>query len=293
MALSLKVLPTLEDIALAYEQHVPRIILVLTVTIFLAIIYLLLNWFIKKRLSRNAKNERQLAQVRVFMRLWRYFLVFLIVLIIIFTYTQSLTALGLSAGFIGAALGWALQTPITGIAAWLMVLLKKPFQAGDRIIIDNIQGDVYDITLSHVILEEFGGTASGDERSGRFIMIPTATLWSAKIVNFTLNDEFVLREVPISITYESNIDRAIKMIMEITTRHSKEAFKEKKVKPVVRVELKDSWVDLRAKYYVHVRDSDEISSLISKEFFDASKKVKDVEIAYPHVQVVMPNDGKK
>lgn len=281
-----RLLPTIEDLARMYEIQATRVLYVLTVIIFLIILYQVLTWLLKRRLSRAAANERQMANVRVFLRIWRYAIIFVGALIVVFTYTQSLTALGVSAGFLGAALGWSLQTPITGVAAWLMILIKKPFQPGDRVIIDGIQGDVYDITLTHVFLEEFGGTTTGEERSGRFIMIPTSTLFSAKIINYTLNDEYILKEVPVSITYESNLDRSIELCTKAALKHTKSAVKGKKAAPVVRAEFQDSCIILHVKYFVPVRDATAIASAITTEIHHAIAKTRDVEIAYPHLQLL-------
>lgn len=287
MPVSFSFLPSLEEIGQYYESHVPRFFLVILVLVILLISYFILTYIIRRRLNRLAKTERQIANVRVFLRLWKYFFFFIFILVIIFTYTQSLTALGLSAGFLGAALGWALQTPITGVAAWLMIIIKKPFMAGDRVIIDGIQGDVYDITLSHVYLEEFGGTTSEDERSGRFIMIPTSTLWTAKVVNFTLNDDYVLKEVPVAVTYGSNLDKAIKIAHEAALAHSRQGIKAKGVPPVERIDFLDSAVEIRVKYFVDVRHLAEVATAIRKQIFDKYRKSKDIEIAYPHMQLVM------
>jgi len=89
-------------------------------------------------------------------------------------------------------LGWSLQQPVTGIAAWLMIILKKPFKIGDRVVIAGVTGDVTGITLTHVILNQVGGSIGGEERSGRGILIPNAILFQHMIINYTLDQEYML-----------------------------------------------------------------------------------------------------
>ena len=120
----------------------------------------------------------------------------------------SLKLLGLTAGFFGMMLGWSLQQPVTGIAAWLMIILKKPFKIGDRVIIAGITGDVTGISLTHVILNQVGGSVGGEERSGRGILIPNAILFQHVIINYTLDQEFMLDEVPVRLTFDSDWERA-------------------------------------------------------------------------------------
>jgi len=90
----------------------------------------------------------------------------------------SLKLLDLPEGFFGMMLGWSLQQPVTGIAAWRMILLKKPFKIVDRVIIAGITGDVTGISLTHVILNQVGESVGAEERSGRGILIrqPCCTL---------------------------------------------------------------------------------------------------------------------
>ncbi len=38
-----------------------------------------------------------------------------------------------------------------------MVIIKRPFEIGDRIIIGDVRGDVIDLTLTHIYISEIGG----------------------------------------------------------------------------------------------------------------------------------------
>jgi len=91
--------------------------------------------------------------------IWRVFsIIFLSRLIFIFlAFSRSLTGIGVSAGLLLAALAWALQRSITGIAVWLMIIIKRPFEIGEIIIIGDIKGDVADITLTQIHIKEIGG----------------------------------------------------------------------------------------------------------------------------------------
>ena len=109
-----------------------------------------------------------------FMLTWTFVWVIIIVIFGVISLSGSIQALGISAGFLGMVVGWSLQAPVTGVAAWLMLILKRPFRIGQRVIIAGIKGDVEDITLTHVILNQVGGTVAGEERSGRGILIPNA-----------------------------------------------------------------------------------------------------------------------
>ena len=139
-------------------------ILALLTILVLLITYKLTRKALKSYMQHRAYNE---VNVLNFLAMYRYVFIFIVVVFGAIALSGSMKTLGISAGFLGMMLGWSLQAPVTGIAAWLMIILKRPFKLGDRIIIAGIIGEVTDITLTHIILNQVGGTIGGEEKSGR------------------------------------------------------------------------------------------------------------------------------
>jgi len=264
----------------------PKIIIIVVVFAFLFMVYRLLTKLISRELLHHAKTAKEKANTKIFLRLWKFFFIFMLILILIFTYTESLTALGMSAGFLGVLLGWALQKPITGVAAWLTIITKKPFQVGDRVIIDDVKGDVVDITLSHIHLDEAGGTVSGEEKSGRSIMVPTSTLFEKNFINYTLTDDFILDEVLSSVTFESDIKKARKLCNDAANEILKKTRTNTPKKPYTRIMFAPSSVNIKTRYYTLISDREAVHSEITQLIYDKIAKNKKVEIAYPHTEVV-------
>ena len=255
----------------------------------LVILIIVFNFILsvaKKNLLQRAKTKKQISNVQIFSKIFRYVFFLIIILFAIFTYSGSWTSLGLMVGLLSAALGWALQKPITGIAAWIMVVTRRPFEIGDRIIIGAVRGDVLDVTLTHVYLKEIGGTVPGEENSGRTIMVPNSILFEQNIINYTLQDEYILSEVIVAVTYESNLDKAIKIAKEAATKITKDFIEHVKRKPYIQTSFQPSGIDVHVKYFVPATRVQEISSSITKEIYDRIMKAKRVEIAYPHTEVL-------
>ncbi|MCK4521832.1 MAG: mechanosensitive ion channel family protein, partial [Nanoarchaeota archaeon] len=196
------------------------------------------------------------------------------------------TGLGVTVGLFTAALGWALQKPITGIAGWIMLVVKRPFDIGDRIIIGKVRGDVDDITLTHIYIKEIGGIVSGEENSGRIVMVPNSKLFEQDIINYTLQDEYVLDQVAVTVTYECNLDRAIKIALEAAKKCARDFIKQTGKKPYALTYFEPNGINVRVRYFAPAKHLQEISSAITKEIFDNIRKTKSVEIAYPHTEVV-------
>jgi len=272
------------------ENSIPLIIPIVTTIIIILVVYFAFNYIlniVRDYLLRVAKTKKQISNVEIFSKILRYIFLTLLILIAVFSYAGEWASLGLIAGLLSAALGFALQKPITGIAAWVMIVTKRPFEIGDRVIIGNVKGDVMDITLTHVFVKEIGGTVTGEEPSGRIVMVPNYILFEENITNYTFQHEFVLDQVVTSITYESDLDRAIKICLESAKKITDEFVKKPGDEAHTRISFGASSVDIAVRYRVPAKRRQEISSLITKEIYDRIKKEKGVKIAYPHTEVIL------
>ena len=254
---------------------------------FVFFIFHILLKFIKKALLKQAKTKKQTSNVKIFTQVLQYLFIIILLIFAIFSYTGSWSTLGVGLGLLTAALGFALQKPITGVAAWVMIVVRRPFDIGDRIIIGAVKGDVFDITLTHIYLKEVGGTIhDAEDNSGRTIMVPNSILFEHHIVNYTLEDEYILGQVVISITYESNLDKAMNIIRESAITHTKEFTAATKKHPYLRLSLEASGIDIKARYFVSAKKVQSTATLIIKELYDTFKKHRDIEFAYPHTEII-------
>ncbi len=240
----------------------------------------------KKVKTYLLKKAHKPEIVQNFLFIWRYFWWGLILVFAFITFSGSIAALGVSAAFLGMMLGWSLQAPVTGMAAWLMIILKRPFKLGDRIIISGIIGDVMDITLTHIVLNQVGGTVGGEEKSGRSVLIPNAILFQQIIHNYTYETKYILDEVAIPITHESNFDEAERILLAAAREVTPDIIRATGQEPFVRAEFTDHGVKAILRYYSLATDRQRISSEIVKIVFREFKKSKQVEFCYPHTEVL-------
>ena len=266
-------------------KSIPIILGIVAIAIVLSIFNLIINKA-QKRLLIKAKTKKQISNVQIFSRILKYVAFLFIVLIVIFSYSGSLTGLGLGLGLFSAALGWALQKPITGIAAWIMVVTRRPFEIGDRIILGNVKGDISDITLTHIYLKEIGGLVGGEENSGRIIMVPNSNLFEQNIINYTSQHDDTLDQVFFTIKFSSDLNKAIKLGVDSAENILKN-FKEHGDKPYARTYFQPSGINIHIRYHAPAKQVQEISSNITQEIFKNINKEKDVTFAYPHTEVIL------
>jgi len=241
---------------------------------------------LKKNLLRRAKNKKERSDIEIFSRAIKYLIVLFLIIFGILSYSGSLVSIGLFAGLISASLGFALQRPISGMAAWLMLVVKRPFEIGDRVIIGAVKGDISDISLTHVHIKEIGGTIPSEEISGRTILIPNAKLFEEDIINYTRQDNFILDEVSFPITFNSDIDEAQK-IAEESAKIVLKDYEKNTQKPYSRTYFQPSGVDIFVRYLTLASNRNEISSKITQNIFKKVNKTEKVKFAYFHSEVLL------
>jgi small-conductance mechanosensitive channel len=262
--------------------------------IIVFIVFSIIIRILKKQLLKKVKRKKQVSNVVAFFSLIKFIFIIFLVIIIFIAYYGNWGNIGFIAGLLTIALGWALQKPISSVFAWLIIVTRKPFNTGDRIVISNIIGDVANISMTHIYLEEVGGTIDGDEKSNRSVILPTSIIFEKEVINYNEKDEYILDEVTIAITYESNLDKAEKIFKDAVgkiMKHLWETFQKRiPLESHTRLKCKDSGIDVTVRYYSIVTKRNAISTDITREILKQISNTKDVEIAYPHTQVILPEN---
>lgn len=189
--------------------------------------------------------------------------------------------------FGGMLLGWSLQAPVSGIAAWVLVSIKRPFRPGDRIQFPNLGlvGDVHDTGVMYTMLNQVGGTIGSEEAVGRYILVPNAMLFSQVVINYTVTQEspFMLDEVIVRITFDSNWEAAERILLKAAVDITADIIKTTGVEPYIRSDMYDYGVYLRLRYQTRVKNRPEIAYLINKRIFQELQNTPNVDLAIPYV----------
>ena len=211
---------------------------------------------------------------------WRYVFMFSIGVLVIFLFSDVFGIIGLSLTFIMTLMGWGIRNPIMNLAAWLLVILKKPYRIGDRVILGATIGDVRDISIMYTQLDQVGGTIGGEEKSGRSVMVPNQHLFRWNVINYTRDEKYILDEVIIRLTYRSNITRAEQIMCQQASEVTAEICAETGESPYVRFEFIPSGVVGKLRYRVLAVKRQEISTLIVERISKAFKNEGGIEFAY-------------
>lgn len=115
------------------------------------------------------------------------------------------------AGILVAIVGFAAQQAFSNIISGVFIVIFKPFRVGDKIKVGNQDyGIVEDITLRHTIIRNYQNLR---------IIIPNSVISSEVIINDTIEDEVICRWIDVGISYDSDVDLAIKIIRDVAIAH--------------------------------------------------------------------------
>ncbi|MBB5634821.1 small conductance mechanosensitive channel [Pedobacter cryoconitis] len=251
---------------------------ILAVITLLAGIWLI-KWFmgfIHRRFKRNtvdiSLSEFLISIIRVIL----YILLIISCASMIGIQTSSFVAV-LGAG--GLAVGLALQGSLSNFAGGVLILLFKPFKVGHVISsANNVSGTVLKIDILYTTLKAGNGTT---------IYAPNGPLANA-VINNTTDNEIRQAEYKISISFDTNIDTARKVILAVL---ESDALILKDPKPAVLVSsLEDNAVILLARAWaangdfwsVYYANFQKIKEALEKNQIILSKKA-DIYVMANHV----------
>ncbi len=195
----------------------PKIIAIIALFfIFKAIFFLVID-FSYYNFKKRTGEVYKFKSLRQLIRFFWWLLYILIVFSIIIGNVGSFLA---SLGIVGLGLTFALQKPILNFVGWLTIILKNIYNEGDRVRIGNVRGDVKEIQVMNTVLYSLLNNSS--MRSHKTVTVPNELVLTTDVENYNKDSNYIVDELNISITYESNYHKAIKIIEEIVTKHLKE-----------------------------------------------------------------------
>lgn len=303
------------------------IILIFGTLVFLAIT----RFFIARYLENRGKKK----EIKLILTLYSYIVWILTIILILSTWFKDIGIFLASLGLIGFGLTFALQKPILNFVGWLVLVINKPFNIGDRIEVAGNRGDVISIHAMYTSLQ--GTRVNSQEKSEKIITFPNEFILTNPVLNYTKRADLFWEDFTVQITYESNWKKAERVLFEVTSqvankyvmrpvqtaRKDPKAFEDvihllqeasKKLSrgmlkesirenietmktieqksheeipvPSIRVDLLDSSIGLNVLFLADIHKIRVMRGEISRGFLTAIERQSDIEIAYPHLQVV-------
>jgi len=284
-------------------EYVDKFIVVVVVVASLTVLYKIGSYLLRSIWLKSGAKEGEVGMVQGVFK----FILVVVGFLTIVTHWYSLGSLGaIFAAFGGMFLGWSLQGPISGLAAWLLVSIIRPFSVGDRVQLPSfgLVGDVIAITPLYTVLNQVGGSVGSEEPANRTVLIPNAMLFGALVINYTPKDQeelirqtnkrmepststesaYMLDEFVLRLSFDSDWDEAERILLGAAKEVTGDIVKETGREPYIRADMSDWYgVYMRLRFMTLATDRPRIIHDISKRVFKAIQSSDKVDLAIPYI----------
>lgn len=189
--------------------------------ILFSLLIILFLWFIQMALQKMIWRKTTNIKTRY---TWKRSLSFVIsifgFILIGAVWLPAFKQFGAFLGLLTAGVAIALKDPLTNLAGWFFIVVRKPFSVGDRVQIGQHAGDVIDIRLFQFTILKIGNWVEADQSTGRLIHMPNAKVFQEPQANYSTGFEYIWHEIPVMVTFESNWKKTKTILQEIVTKHA-------------------------------------------------------------------------
>ena len=258
---------------------IPR---VLAATLVLALFWLIatgVRWLMRvifRHVVEDLTIENLIKQLA-------YYAVWILGLIIaVYALGFDLQAVVTGLGLTSLALGFALKDIISNFVSGIIILMSRPFQLGDQIVVGETEGGVERIMLRATQIRTY---------DGRVVLVPNAEVFTSRITNNTAAP--VRRgSVELFLGYDSDLQTAVSVVREAT-----QTTEGVLLDPAASVRVRDLGQDdivLEARFWTDSRRSDFLatSSAVRGSLVDALKAAQ-IGLPDPDVRILVPRHPER
>ena len=212
----------------------------------LALITMLIGWWLISKLTRSIGRLLNMRQVDRALSSFICSLVGIVLKVLLLVSVASMVGVETTSfiaviGAAGLAIGLALQGSLANFAGGVLIMLFRPFRAGDWIEAQGVSGSVDSIHIFHTTLK----TADN-----KVVIVPNGSLSNGHITNYS-RESTRRADINLGIDYSSDIKQAREVLLDI----AKDPRVRQEPAPVVFVTgLGDSAINLSLRVWVATPD---------------------------------------
>lgn len=209
-----------------------------------------------------------------FDKAFHYIIMVLAVIISLSTVGFELSALTVFAGIVGVGIGFGMQNIASNFISGIILLFERPIKVGDRVIVNDIIGDVQRINMRATVIKTL---------DNEHIIVPNSYFLEEHVINRSYSDKVMRLVIPVGVAYGSDVQLVKRLLLQV-------ADDEAEVSPTVRSipepfvyfkEFGDS--SLNFELFVWISDPTHVIRIRSELNFriDAIFRKHQVEIPFP------------
>lgn len=146
----------------------------------------------------------------VLSKLTKTLLVILAIMVALPAVGIDVTVLSVFGGALGVGIGFGLQKIAANYLSGFAILLDRSVSLGALVTIDGHYGQVTKLTARYLVVKATDGTEA---------LIPNETVITTVVVNHSYSDRRVRVDVPIQVSYATDVERALELMVEVGRAH--------------------------------------------------------------------------
>jgi small-conductance mechanosensitive channel len=240
---------------------------ILVIGIFYILSKILTRMMLRPLLSRFSLEEG----IRYNLIRINHYLLMIIGIIVAFQFIGiSLSGLAVIFGLLSVGIGFGLQNITSNFISGLILLFERPIKIGDRVTVGDTEGDVMDINIRSTTIRTLNNIT---------FIVPNSEFIASRVINWSHGDTRIRLEIPIGVSYTSDIDLVLKALKEVAEEHPGVLKTPKS--DVIFVEFADSSWNMKLRVWIqdpkkHPITRSELNCAIVRKFRDYG-----IEIPYP------------
>jgi len=139
-------------------------------------------------------------------RIVHYSIMIIAIIVSLTTVGINLSALTVFAGIISVGIGFGLQNITSNFISGIILLFERPIKVGDRVVIDDISGDVEKINMRATIIK----TALNEH-----IIVPNSYFLQEKVINRSFGDPKIRIVIPVGVAYGTDVEKVRELLLKV------------------------------------------------------------------------------
>ena len=115
-------------------------------------------------------------------------------------------------GFLSVGIGFGLQNITSNFISGLILLFEQHIKVGDRVTVGETEGDVAEINIRSTTVRSLNNIA---------IIVPNSEFISGTVVNWSHGDPKVRLDIPIGVSYSSDLEAVLRSLKEVAEENPK------------------------------------------------------------------------
>ncbi|HUA96920.1 MAG TPA: mechanosensitive ion channel domain-containing protein [Terracidiphilus sp.] len=194
----------------------------------------------------------------------------------------DLSSVAFLGGAVGLGIGVGLQAVVNNFVSGIILLVERPIKVGDRVEIENLNGDVVKIAARSTWV------CTNDNV---VIIVPNSEFTTQRVTNWTANDRSVRLSLPVGTSYASDPVQVRALLLDVAARHPDVLADP--APDVIFTDFGDSSLDFELRVWTtnQVRTPQILKSDLYFAIFDLFKR-EDIELPFPqrdlHLRSAIP-----